>query len=173
MFKKKISVSEQLGREAGELALVQLKTPFILTSNLVNGNFTAPIEFFDDAYIKGYATSFISTMADVGSAQLKRRWSEVEKQTFMMSGLEALVGASNVHGFIKNARHTALDTNHKLGSLHANTQIKLMYALNSMDLSLPMFSEAVSLTESTDSYDVVSAFQKVTLCRYIEENYLS
>ena len=171
--KKKIEISQKLGNEAGELAEKQMMISFALTEHIENGTFNAPVGFYDDLYIKGYCTSFITTMADVGSASLGKRWSESDKYKFLMSGFERLVGLANVQNFITGAREASLSPTHRLGTLHANNQIKLIYTLKAMDLSLPIFNEAVELSESSDLYDVTSAFHVVTLGRHIQENYIA
>jgi len=175
IFKKirKPSIAEQLGKEAGELALNQVKTPFVLTDYLKDAVFNPPHGFFDDLYIKGYCTSFITTMADVGSVTRGRQWSQTEKQSFIISAFTSLVGVSNISSFMTGARENALDAIHQLGTLHANIQIKLLYAPNSLDLTEPIYADAIELSESSDLYDLGTAFNKLTMCQYIESEYLN
>ena len=170
---RKPSIAERLGKEAGELAFNQVKIPFALTDYLNDVVFNPPKGFFDDLYIKGYCTSFITSMADVGSAKRGRHWSQTEKQSFIISAFTSLVGVSNISSFMSGARENSLDANHQLGSLHANTQIKLLFAKNSLDLTEAIFADAIELSESSDLYDLGTAFNKLTICQYIESEYLN
>lgn len=184
-FSRKQSEAKIVGAEAGQTAKAQIVIPFNLTKFFEGGKFSPPLGFFRDPYVVGFLHSMVTTLGDVGSAKRRKRWSETEKQELMLAAVEAIVGPSEIRGFIAQPRKHQDTQDYKDACLAANTFIKAIYAYKALTADNPVVVEATKLIEERKGFLVemfpeggdkeflIWAVPEVSITRHIEETYLS
>ena len=183
-FSKKISDAEILGSDAGQLARTSVLGEFALTEYHSGGKFTQPSGFFRDPYIVGFLHGYLVTMADVGSATRKKRWTQEEASEFMISAMEAAVGSENVYDFISETRKCKDSVKYKDAYFSANTLIKAIFANGALANDNSLVCEAKILVEERKMFlaeiipnagkiDFLSwAIQEISINRHIRLSYL-
>ena len=88
-----------------------------------------------------------------------------------------LVGSSTTEAIsftfkqlVFEAKIHSLDVNYKRGHLHATTQVKLSLGITDA-IDDPLFEAALEMSKDSDLWDIGTAFNVVTINRYIEKKY--